>query len=199
MWDAIMDLFQRADMSKPTSRMALIHFGVWTLDTTDPSKAAMAPEWCRALIILAWRKMYAAFAKVELAGRQYRWQSVYIQVLESLRGSLISRAVEMREVVAKHMHAQCEKIPVLASIEKVNKYDKLIEIRWPGQGKPWTIMPLLADEIEAAKTSLAARLEREKEIAAAQRYDAANRPHGKKRMRVAARQRPDFSLDPDSD
>ena len=62
-----------------------------------------------------------------------------------------------------------------------------------------TIMPLLADEIEAAKTSLAARLEREKEIAAAQRYDAANRPHGKKRMRVAARQRPDFSLDPDSD
>ena len=77
-------------------------------------------------------------------------------MLESLQGSLISRAVEMREVVAKHMHAECEKISVLASIEKVNKYNKLIEIRWPGQGNPWTIMPLLADEIEAAKTSLAA-------------------------------------------
>ena len=35
-------------------------------------------------------------------------------------------------------------------------------------------MPLLAGEIEAAKTSLAIRLEKEKEIAAAQRYDAAN-------------------------
>ena len=122
MWDAIMDLFQRANMSKPTSRMALIHFGVWALDTTDPSKAAMAPEWCRALIIIAWRKVYAAFAKVELAGRPYRWQSVYIQVLESLRGSLISRAVEMREVVAKHMHAEGDKILVLASVEKINKY-----------------------------------------------------------------------------
>ena len=62
-------------------------------------------------------------------------------------------------------------------------------------------MPLLANEIEAAKTSLAARLEYDlrREIAAAQRYDAANRPHGKKRMRIAARQRPDLSLGPDSD
>ena len=104
-----------------------------------------------------------------------------------------------RRVSAQTLALTLTPIPVLASIEKINKYSKLIEIRLPGQGKPWTIMPLLADEIEAAKTSLAARLEREKEIAAAQRYDAANRPHGKKRMRVAARQRPDFSLDPDSD
>ena len=51
-------------------------------------------------------------------------------------------------------------------------------------------MPLLADEIEATKTSLAARLENEKEIAAAQRYDAKNRPHGKKRMRIALRGAP---------
>ena len=41
MWDAIMDLFQRANMSKPTSRMALIHFGVWTLDTTDPNRGSL--------------------------------------------------------------------------------------------------------------------------------------------------------------
>ena len=72
--------------------------------------------------------MYAAFANVELAGRQYRWQSVYIQALESLRGSLISRAVEMREVVAKHKHAEGDKILVLASVEKINKYNNLIEI-----------------------------------------------------------------------
>ena len=35
-------------------------------------------------------------------------------------------------------------------------------------------MPLLVNEIEAAKTSLAA-----------ERYDAGNRPYGKKRMRIA--------------
>ena len=81
----------------------------------------------------------------------------------------------------------------------MNRPTPNLEIKLPGHGKPWTIVPLLADEIEAAKTSLAARLEYEREVAAAQRYDAQNRPHGKKRMRVAARQRPDFSLDPDSD
>ena len=60
-------------------------------------------------------------------------------------------------------------------------------------------MPLLTNEIEAAKTSLAARLENERDVAAAERYDAANRPHGKKRMRIAAYQRPYLSLGPDSD
>ena len=72
----------------------------------------------------------------------------------------------------------------LASVEKVNKYKDLIRNSLiVGEGKPWTIMPLLANQIEAAKTSLAARLEDKREVAAAQRYDATNRPHGKKRMR----------------
>ena len=34
-WDAIFYLFQRANMSRSTSRMALIHFGVWTIDTSQ--------------------------------------------------------------------------------------------------------------------------------------------------------------------
>lgn len=73
MWDAILDLFERANLSQPTSRWALIHFGVWIIDAADQNKSVMAPEWCKALIILAWRKMYAAFANVELVGRQYRY------------------------------------------------------------------------------------------------------------------------------
>ena len=78
----------------------------------------MALEWCRALIIIAWRKMYADFANIELAGRQYQWQAVYIHALESFKGSLIARTVEMREIVAKHRHAENEKIHV-SSDEKL--------------------------------------------------------------------------------
>ena len=124
-------------------------------------------------------------------------QSVYIQALESIRGSLKARAVEMREIVAKRRHAENESSHVFA----FKKYEDLIEINLSGEGKPWTIM-LLTNEIEAAQTSLSDRLEKEKEIAAAERHIAANRPHGKKRMRQAvrqaARQRPDLSLDVDS-
>ena len=47
----------------------------------------------------------------------------------------------MREVVAKHMHAEGDKILALASVEKVNKYNNLIEINLSGQGKTWTINP----------------------------------------------------------
>ena len=60
-------------------------------------------------------------------------------------------------------------------------------------------MPLLADEIEA-KTSLAARLENEREVAAAQRSMMPKTARmARTGMLIAARQRPDFSLDPDSD
>ena len=54
-----------------------------------------------------------------------------------------------------------------------------------------------SDEIEAAKTSLAAQIEDRDVLAAA--TSLANRPRGKKKMRIAARQRPDLSLDPGSD
>ena len=57
--------------------------------------------FCLALLRLGWRKMYAAFCKVSLEQKKFRWQSVLLQTLKALRDAGLAIALQHRIKAAR--------------------------------------------------------------------------------------------------
>ena len=124
--------------------------------------------YARAALRLGWRKMYAAFCKVSIEKKKFRWQAVYLQTLVSLRDAAIA--------TAKQHHIACTRRRFEAPLADTTyraQFAPLIEI----DDSSYKISDTLAKEIDRAKAQLTTTLESEKQRRQARLAAAAANPN----------------------
>ena len=123
-WKELFAFTRASGTPAPQSMEIAIIFGLWEHNGPIEDQK-LGPTYCLALLRLGWRKMYAAFCKVSLEQKKFRWQSVLLQTLKALRDAGLAIAVQHRIKAARspdnepyHIHES--RLAELTPVEEID-------------------------------------------------------------------------------